>query len=64
MKPLKTVISVGEESVSGLMLRPADAKALYLFAHPQEHGGQRSEGDRRTEAADKAAARGSQSDRL
>jgi predicted alpha/beta-hydrolase family hydrolase len=33
MEPLKTVISVGEECVSGLMLRPADAKALYLFAH-------------------------------
>jgi len=33
MEPLKTVISVGEESVSGLMLRPAEAKALYLFAH-------------------------------
>ena len=26
-------IPVGEESVSGLLLRPADAKALYLFAH-------------------------------
>src|SRR5688500_8677484 len=27
------VIPVGEESVSGLLLRPAGAKALYLFAH-------------------------------
>ena len=26
-------IPVGEESVSGLLLRPANAKALYLFAH-------------------------------
>ena len=26
-------IPVGAESVSGLLLRPADAKALYLFAH-------------------------------
>jgi len=26
-------IPVGEESVSGLLLRPNDAKALYLFAH-------------------------------
>ena len=26
-------IRVGEDSVSGLLLRPADAKALYLFAH-------------------------------
>ena len=26
-------IPVGDESVSGLVLRPADAKALYLFAH-------------------------------
>jgi predicted alpha/beta-hydrolase family hydrolase len=29
----KIVIPVGSESVSGLLLRPADAKALYLFAH-------------------------------
>ena len=29
----KLVIAVGGESVSGLLLRPADAKALYLFAH-------------------------------
>jgi hypothetical protein len=26
-------ISVGDEQVSGLLLHPADAKALYLFAH-------------------------------
>src|SRR5262245_34720415 len=26
-------IPVGEESVSGLLLRPTNAKALYLFAH-------------------------------
>ena len=26
-------IPIGEESVSGLLLRPTDAKALYLFAH-------------------------------
>ncbi len=26
-------IRVGEESVSGLLIRPSDAKALYLFAH-------------------------------
>ena len=30
-KPIK--IAVGSDSVSGLLLRPADAKALYLFAH-------------------------------
>ena len=29
----KLVIPVGEESVSGLLLRPAGAKAFYLFAH-------------------------------
>ncbi len=29
----RLVIPVGEESVSGLLLRPAGAKALYLFAH-------------------------------
>jgi uncharacterized protein len=33
MEPVKIVIPVGEESVSGLMLRPTEAKALYLFAH-------------------------------
>ena len=33
MEPEKIVIPVGAESVSGLLLRPADAKALYLFAH-------------------------------
>ena len=27
------VIPVGSESVSGVLLRPADAKALYVFAH-------------------------------
>ena len=26
-------IPVGDESISGLLIRPADAKALYLFAH-------------------------------
>src|SRR6476661_10084978 len=26
-------ISVGDEDVSALLIRPADAKALYLFAH-------------------------------
>jgi hypothetical protein len=31
METLK--ISVGDEQVSGLLLRPASAKALYLFAH-------------------------------
>jgi predicted alpha/beta-hydrolase family hydrolase len=29
----KVRIPIGEESVSGLLLRPADAKALYVFAH-------------------------------
>lgn len=33
MEPRKTSIRVGEELVSGLLLRPDDAKALYLFAH-------------------------------
>jgi uncharacterized protein len=33
MEPEKIVITVGSESVSGLLLRPAGAKALYLFAH-------------------------------
>jgi predicted alpha/beta-hydrolase family hydrolase len=33
MQPEKIVIPVGSESVSGLLLRPAGAKALYLFAH-------------------------------
>jgi predicted alpha/beta-hydrolase family hydrolase len=33
MEPEKIVIPVGSETVSGLLLRPADAKALYLFAH-------------------------------
>ena len=33
MEPLMIAISGGEQCVSGLMLRPADAKALYLFAH-------------------------------
>ena len=31
MDPLR--ISIGDESVSALLIRPADAKALYLFAH-------------------------------
>ena len=26
-------ISVGDESVSALLIRPAEAKALYVFAH-------------------------------
>jgi predicted alpha/beta-hydrolase family hydrolase len=30
-EPLR--VAVGDESVSGILLRPADAKALYLFAH-------------------------------
>jgi predicted alpha/beta-hydrolase family hydrolase len=33
MNPEKIVIPVGSESVSGLLLRPPHAKALYLFAH-------------------------------
>ena len=33
MEPEKIVIPVGSDSVSGLLLHPADAKALYLFAH-------------------------------
>jgi len=33
MNAEKVTIPVGAESVSGLLLRPADAKALYLFAH-------------------------------
>ena len=33
MEPERVRIAVGDESVSGLLLRPADAKALYLFAH-------------------------------
>jgi predicted alpha/beta-hydrolase family hydrolase len=33
MEPEKIAIPVGSESVSGLLLRPAGAKALYLFAH-------------------------------
>lgn len=33
MKLVKTIIPVGEDLVSGLLLRPADARALYLFAH-------------------------------
>jgi len=33
MEPEKIAIPVGLESVSGLLLRPAGAKALYLFAH-------------------------------
>jgi uncharacterized protein len=33
MEPLKIAIPVGEHCVSGLMLRPAEAKALFLFAH-------------------------------
>ena len=33
MNPEKIVIPIGSESVSGLLLRPPGAKALYLFAH-------------------------------
>ena len=33
MEPIEVDIPVGEEAVSGLWLRPADARALYLFAH-------------------------------
>jgi uncharacterized protein len=33
MESEKIVIPVGAEGVSGLLLRPAGAKALYLFAH-------------------------------
>lgn len=33
MEPQKIGIPLGDEQVSGLLLRPADAKALYVFAH-------------------------------
>lgn len=33
LEPHKLVIPVGNESVSALLLRPENAKALYLFAH-------------------------------
>jgi predicted alpha/beta-hydrolase family hydrolase len=33
MDPRKIAIPVDEDQVSGLLLRPVDAKALYLFAH-------------------------------
>src|SRR6476469_6873028 len=33
MEARKIVIPVGDGQVSGLLLRPADATALYLFAH-------------------------------
>lgn len=33
MNAEKIIIPVGDEQVSGLLLRPADARALYLFAH-------------------------------
>lgn len=33
MEPQSLTIAVNDQSVSGLLLRPADAKALYLFAH-------------------------------
>ena len=33
MNSSKIRIAVGEESVSGLLLRPEEAKALYVFAH-------------------------------
>lgn len=33
MDPEKIIIPVGDEQVSGLLLRPPGARALYLFAH-------------------------------
>lgn len=33
MEAQRIVVPVGDESVSGLLLRPKDASALYLFAH-------------------------------
>ncbi|MCH8616659.1 hypothetical protein LZ016_11185 [Sphingomonas sp. SM33] len=33
MDPLNVSIPVGEDEVSGLLLRPPNARALYLFAH-------------------------------
>jgi hypothetical protein len=33
MDAKRVIISVGDEQVSGLLLRPPDTKALYLFAH-------------------------------
>ena len=33
MEAKRIVIPVGDEAVSGLLLRPDGAKALYLFAH-------------------------------
>jgi uncharacterized protein len=33
MQPQELMIAVGDDSVSALLLRPMDAKALYLFAH-------------------------------
>ena len=33
MEPQSVIIPVGEDKVSGLLLRPPGAKALYLFAH-------------------------------
>ena len=33
MEPMKLVIPVGDERVAALLLRPPEAKALYLFAH-------------------------------
>lgn len=33
MQPIEVEIPVGAESVSGLWLRPDEAKAIYLFAH-------------------------------
>ena len=33
MRPERVRIAIGAESVSGLLLRPEGAKALYLFAH-------------------------------
>ena len=33
MQSQEVIIPIGDERVSGLLLRPPDAKALYLFAH-------------------------------
>jgi uncharacterized protein len=33
MPPLAIVVPVGDDQVSGLLLRPANARALYVFAH-------------------------------
>ena len=33
MEPIEVAVAVGDESVPGLWLRPAEARAFYLFAH-------------------------------